>query len=323
MDIRELAALQNFDLDTQSLGKLRCTTPDKEQQKEIDEELRRNDLDSFSFASKLFSFSARKRTGDEKLDKHAKGDALTEEEVGSVTWEELDTFCKKFVEHRRYMLKSQTLGKLEKKPNESNMDFLVNAYRHYGKDKETHFKGMASRFLGQVLPASSLAALKINEAVSENLGRTIDGMRSTAHGSVKIRDLPAAPRSAFAQTNGTLEEILEHHRETRTLLIESAQIIKSLNDTAVTLQTDYVVNNKKSGRATFIATFIAAASLLVSAYLSWITLKEAREGGKKTEEQLQQVHQDLQALIAAQKKGQELMDRPVSKEKPQKLSATR
>lgn len=73
------------------------------------------------------------------------------------------------------------------------------------------------------------------------------------------------PKNPIHDTNKKLESVVKQMEGLRPMATQAAQLIRSMNDTALRMQADYIENAKATGRQTKIAICIAAVSLFVSA----------------------------------------------------------
>jgi hypothetical protein len=93
-DIRLLLRKWDFDLDSATLGPIRCAILDIVTTfAEFEERIKANSIDSIEFARRVFQLVAHRRTGDETVDAKCAGPLLTDDEVSGVPVNELDAFC--------------------------------------------------------------------------------------------------------------------------------------------------------------------------------------------------------------------------------------
>lgn len=115
------------------------------------------------------------------------------------------------------------------------------------------------------------------------------------------------PKNPIHDTNAMLEGVVRQIEELRPVAAQAAQIIRSMNDTALRMQTDYIKNAKTSGRQTRIAIWIAAVSLAVSSLFSYQTYVDSKESGEKNDAQIKLFQSEIRNLIAAQEKDRALL----------------
>ncbi|MHA4869391.1 hypothetical protein ACXZ1M_16990 [Duganella sp. PWIR1] len=93
-DIRLLLRKWDFDLDSATLGPIRCASLDVVTTfAEFEERIKANSIDSIEFARRVFQSVAHRLTGDETVDAECAGPTLTDDEVSGVPVDELDAFC--------------------------------------------------------------------------------------------------------------------------------------------------------------------------------------------------------------------------------------
>lgn len=102
-------------------------------------------------------------------------------------------------------------------------------------------------------------------------------------------------------TNEMLESIVRQIEDLRPMAAQAAEIIRSMNDTALRMQTDYIQNAKTTGLQTRIAIWIAAISLAVSSFFSYQTYADAKDSSKKNDTQIKAYQTEIHDLVAAQR----------------------
>lgn len=109
------------------------------------------------------------------------------------------------------------------------------------------------------------------------------------------------PKNPIHDTNAMLEGVVRQIEELRPVAAQAAQIIRSMNDTALRMQTDYIKNAKTSGRQTRIAIWIAAVSLAVSSFFSYQTYADAKDSSEKNNAENKEFQSEIRNLVAAQR----------------------
>ena len=109
------------------------------------------------------------------------------------------------------------------------------------------------------------------------------------------------PKNPIHDTNAMLEGVVRQIEELRPVAAQAAQIIRSMNDTALRMQADYIENAKTSGRQTRIAIWIAAVSLAVSSFFSYQTYADAKDSSEKNDAQIKAFQSEIRELAAAQR----------------------
>jgi hypothetical protein len=97
--------LWDFDLDSDTLGPIRCRHLNAEKKfAEFEDGIRAGTVDSTALARNVFQAVARKRTGDVAIDAKCGGDKFSDEEVSALSVDELDQFCGKLLNGRFRLL---------------------------------------------------------------------------------------------------------------------------------------------------------------------------------------------------------------------------
>lgn len=115
------------------------------------------------------------------------------------------------------------------------------------------------------------------------------------------------PKNPIHDTNAMLEGVVRQIEELRPVAAQAAQIIRSMNDTALRMQADYIENAETAGQQTRNAIRIAAVSLLVSAiglaissFFSYQSYVDAKEAGVKSDAQIKAFQNEIRGLATAQ-----------------------
>ena len=112
------------------------------------------------------------------------------------------------------------------------------------------------------------------------------------------------PKNPIHETNKRLESVVKQMEDLRPMAAQAAQLICSMNDTALRMQADYIENARAAGKQTKIAIWIAAASLIFSLFFSYQTNIDAKESSEKNDAQIKAFQSEIRDLIAAQSKEQ-------------------
>lgn len=123
------------------------------------------------------------------------------------------------------------------------------------------------------------------------------------------------PKNPIHDTNAMLEGVVRQIEELRPVAAQAAQIIRSMNDTALRMQTDYIENSQKTEHQTQItiqqtkvAVKIAAVSLIVSAFglvisafFSYQSYVDAKKSNVSSDAQIKAFQSEIRDLVAAQR----------------------
>lgn len=164
------------------------------------------------------------------------------------------------------------------------------------------------------LASQSFSASAAMEAMQRNHG-ALDQLPNTASRFAEpSSDVPNfrvseihIPKNPIHDTNAMLESVVRQIEELRPVAAQAAQIIRSMNDTALRMQADYIGNAKTAGRQTRNAIWIAAVSLLVSAiglaissFFSYQSYVDVKESGVKSDAQIKAFQNEIRDLATAQ-----------------------
>ncbi len=116
------------------------------------------------------------------------------------------------------------------------------------------------------------------------------------------------PKNPIHETNEKLGRVVKQIEDLQPMTAQAAQLIRSMNDTALRMQADYIENARAAGRQTKIAIWIAAISLLVSAvglvlssYFSYQSYVDAKASDVQSNAQIKAFQSEIRELIAAQR----------------------
>lgn len=95
---------------------------------------------------------------------------------------------------------------------------------------------------------------------------------------------------------------LEHIEIVRPIVVQSAELIGNMNDTALQMQADFMRNARSTQKYTWIAIMIAVVSLMASSFFSWLSYDDAKQVAVQNDMQLKSFQQEIRNLITAQEK---------------------
>lgn len=248
------------------------------------------------------------------------GDSLTAGQLASVTDPELECFSEHVLKKNLYLTKSHGSEELRRVEGQSACDFLAHAIVHRGNEEKaqieriiqsatkplfaestldsikrsltasTQFEDLIKRFSG----ASALDSLKQSIVTSnsiESLAKKHADQASFTIGSLAAAEIqpqilrfdpPRIPRNPILETNQILENLTGQIEGMRPLVAQGAELIRSMNDTALRMQADYITNAERSDRQTNNALRVAVLSLVVSAVgliaSSWFSYQSYADG---------------------------------------------
>ena len=269
----------------------------------------------------LFGEMARRPANDHSNEDDAiDGSSLTPEELNSVTDEDLEKFADKLIQKNRYLLKTNKGSDLERSVDESACDFLVRVFRHYATEQKTQWERMTKSVSNSLFTSTTLEAMQRNLGISNQLQDTIEkytrslSVASPSHAESKL-DVLSYPMPALHmeknpihETNEKLESVAQQIEDLRPIAAQTAQLIQSMNDTALHMQADYVANAEAAGQQTTFAIRIAALSLFVSAvglvissFFSCQSHLDTKESNKSSDAQIKAFQNEIRDLVAAQR----------------------
>ena len=320
-DLAKLARMGEFNLELNSLGSAICVSLNTSHLSQADKKLTDSDVQSLDVVRWLFGEMAR-RPIDEVFDEHdpANNPGFTAEELLSVTNLELEAFAEKLVEKNKHLLlKTHEGSDIGKSVDESACDFHVRAFRHYAAEQKAQWKRMIESVSKPVFAETTLDSIRKNLGLSDQLQNTIakytDSLKADRLNfaerklDVFAHRMPALhiPKNPIYETNKTLENVVKQIEDLRPMAAQAAQLIGSMNDTALSMQVNYIKNAEETGRQTKIAMRIAAAGLVltviglaISSYFSYQSSIDSNESGQKSDAQIKAFQIEIRDLAAAQ-----------------------
>lgn len=321
INIRDLARMCEFNFELTSLGTVRCLCLNTEYLSQANKKLTASGVSSLDFVRWLFGEMAR-RPIDVSSDDADKTEAprLTTEELSSVTDGDLEEFAEKLIQKNRYLLKTHKGRDIERSVDESTCDFLVRAFRHYAAEQKANRERLMQSVSSSLYSNTTLKAMQRNLGLSDQLRDTIEKYSRTtpiAGLEVNAHRMPEfhIPKNPIHDTNEILGRVVRQVEDLRPLAAQSAEIIRSMNDTALRMQADYIENSQKTEHQTQItiqqtkvAVKIAAVSLIVSAigliisaFFSYQSYVDAKKSNESSDAQAKAFQSEIRDLVAAQR----------------------
>lgn len=173
----------------------------------------------------------------------------------------------------------------------------------------------------------------MNQSISQSLAGSavLDAMQriSAAEANIKEPRLDGLnyrtpeihiPKNPIHETNEKLGNVVKKIEDLRPMAAQAAELIHSMNDTALRMQADYIENAKSAGRLTRIAIWIAAVSLLMSAiglgissFFSYQSYVDGRVANEKSEAQAKAFKDEIRDLATAYREGQAAFIKTIGK----------
>jgi len=301
MDIKRLL---DFDFDTETLGKLRIG-PLETSHHNLRAEINSPAFNSTTFAMRIFREVAEKPIASDGAQMAYR--ELTEEEVGDITIAELDEFCDAFCRSR--------LSTVPQKSPEPEMGRtrLVQAFL----DEEMVIAARDDRRAEQIknFEASTLASLRQNEGIADRLQLSSAALR-----------LPPILPHPMSRTNEVLGEVRAQIEQMRPVFADCADLIRSMNSTALQMQSDSISSSNRSdkmaNRSLMVANIsigISIVALIISSAFSLVTLLDSRESGIASDKQSKALASELHAVAAVNSQLKTALDLAAAEAAKQRL----
>lgn len=353
LNLDQLLRNSQFSLKFDSLGPVRFRNPTTSQISRALIQLETPGFDGKSLARLLIAEMASRPEHEQFSDTDPiQGANLTPEELTLLTDDDLEHFAQRVVERHRYWTKKGDDGELTKSDGQSACDFLAQALRHGVAEERARMDRLVKSISKPLIAESTLASLQksLDQSISKtlfaestivSLQKSLDSASrfqeliksyeigtSTAdrilgeharfgeiRGPQPIRvDLPIIQSSPVLETNKMLGQLTSQIQEMRPLVAQGAEMIRSMNETAMRLQADYVQNAARTDRQTRTATIVAAASLFVSAigfiastWFSIFSYADAKEASAKGDVQIKAFENKVNELVKSQGRGSDAL----------------
>ena len=356
LDLSKFERRHDFDLETQSLGIIRCGTLKVSTLSGTAKALADPNGDALLQCRNILQMVG-KILFPPADNQETSEIGLSDDDIQRITDEEIETFSKEFVAHNDWLLHSgddanrqESSGHangstgsfrteadaLAKGNGERNSDYLIRVLHRYfeaqgerlKKMLEPLSKGFASdTFAAQIkqlaeplsarlassgFNATTLESLRRNLSISDQLKDTLRAFdKSTI--AREILSEPARleihsprpiefPENPIVETNRRLSSMLDQIGEMRALAARSAELIDSMNRTALQMQANFISNARSTQKSALIAIGIAVFSLLASSFFSWLSYSDGKEQSEKSNSQIKLYQAEVAKLITAQEK---------------------
>jgi hypothetical protein len=197
-DLGFLLRLWDFDMDSAVLGPVRCAHLDVPKKfAEFEERIRSSTVDSTELARNIFQSVAHRRTGDSETDAKCGGAMFSEEEVSTVSLDDLDLFCDKIMKGRLMFVATDPAGTESSdtaSTPKSGRDGLAPALLQVGDADRAAWKRMAEAAKKSMGSASHLAA-QFNADQLKTLAGD-DTLARAMRGNSQIEDIVRGGRGA-------------------------------------------------------------------------------------------------------------------------------
>ena len=285
------------------------------------------------------------------------GDRLTTEQLASVTDPELESFSEHVLEKNFCFTKSHGSEEIKRVAGQSACDFLAHAISHRGKAEKSQIDRIiqsatnplftestldsikrslnaANEFedlIQKYSPKSPLESIKESIAASDQTGAFAkvyaadatlsETLFSQAQSVSKIPDMSPfhIPKNPIHETNEILENLTGQIEDMRPLVAQGAEMIRSMNETAIRMQADYIANAARTDRQTRNATMVAVFSLIVSAigivaslWFSYQTYADGKVAAKESKDQGKAFEDMSKSLMTVQHEDRLLLTKAIA-----------
>lgn len=182
MDLNKLMHMYDFTLETKALGQIQCGSMNAEMHSKLRTTLESRDVDSLVFSRHVLGLVSKKvLTGDIQKGAQAQEECFTEEEISSISDEDVEVFAREFILHNgwsphsyedadrhvsmnekgeRSVSYTPKTSDLPKGDAESSSDYLVRVLRHYFEEQSKSLKRMMGLLLsGNTTQQSGLGTI--------------------------------------------------------------------------------------------------------------------------------------------------------------------
>ena len=308
VDLSKLDRVLSFPLETDALGTIHCGSLKAGTLSRIERELQSRELDSVAFTRWLIQQIGRRIRLSETKENHddrfnPEGRLLTDDEIARLSDDDTQNFARQFVARNQWLLQTYKSGQraqttdekgvknISRRPTqieyprdeaETHCHYLVRVLRRYFDKQSERWKTITRPFfaslVGSTFSNSTKEQLKKHVTLSDQLGRTLEYLDPNVRdpyiaGTLETPDFPfrppQIPENPAHGTNQRLDDVLDHAEEIRPIILQSAELFRSMSDTALQMQADFTKSARHSLLASFIVICIATLSLFVTAWYSW------------------------------------------------------
>ena len=102
------------------------------------------------------------------------------------------------------------------------------------------------------------------------------------------------------ETNRRLGDVLDHAEELRPIILQSAELFRSMSDTALEMHAYFNRSARRSLRVSFLVVCIATVSLAVTAWYSWWSYRQSSVQEAQYQRNLREQEAQFQTLLRQQ-----------------------
>lgn len=311
LDLSKLAHICDFEVESAALGRIHCGTYTMKVAQALEKLFDKEDLTGPIFARTLLQYIGKTASDSHEVDNgNATEDrSLTAENIAQLTDDEIEKFAREFLAHNAYLMKPddnesvedvEAGGTTEEQPGESASDRLLRVMRNYSTAQSIRMKKFLkpfSSFLSKPLfSAPTLDAIQKNALLSSRLDETLSVLRQS---QPEYEPIPI-PENPTYETNRRLNRVINYLEDMQPLVIESGQLIRSLNDAAIRMLGDFGRSTQRAESFSKIIIAIAAISLVVTAVFFVLSFFDAREGSEDAKQFTAAQNAQFEKLITSQ-----------------------
>ena len=328
-----------FNLETDTLGTIQCSSLTFRMLSNIMKDLKANEMDSIVIARRMLREVGRLiKEGERKEDGKDKDEIesvpLADEDVNSLSAEEIEIFASEIVSHNKWLMetyegahrsvttneKGEKVGSIQTMPvdlpkenTESDSDYLVRVLRRYfdvqAKRNKRLLKQLTGSYFENIFSDATKDLLKQNVSLSDQLSTTLRGLSSSftephldSITGPRHLDLmvPTIPENPVHETNRRLSDVLDHAEELRPIIIQLAELFRNMNDTALQMHADFNRSARKSLNVSILVACIATVSLVVTALYSWWSYEQSTVQKAQYQRDFREQQAHFQTLIEQQ-----------------------
>lgn len=344
-DLNKLARAAEFSMSLGSLGLVRCKSLTSSLMSEARQRLKAPDTDGRELARWLLGELAMRPTvQDFKEADPIEGDSLTAEQVASVTDPELESFSENVLRKNLYLTRAHGSEEPLRVEGQLACDFLAQAIVHRGKEEKAQMDRLIQSAAKPLFAESTLESIKRSLTASNQfealikqysggsaLGSIRESIAATQQINVgkkyaeeaklaervlsqprhepQILNVPPMhfPKNPIHETNQILENLTGQIEDMRPLVAQGAELIRSMNETALRMQGDYVANAAKSNeqtrkamRVAVLTLIVSAVALMASSFFSYLSYADGKTNALISKQQGDVFEKLTKDLMAAQ-----------------------
>lgn len=345
-DLHKLARAAEFSMPVGPLGLVRCKSFTSDLMLEARQRLNVHKPEGKEFARWLLGELAKlPAVQDFHESDPIQGDSLTAEQLAFVTDFELESFCENILKKNLYLTREHGSKDFLRVEGQSACDFLAQAIVHRGNEEKAQIDRIIQSATEPLFTVSTIDSIKKNLSASNDFEdlikkysakSSLDAIRESIAASNPLDALGKQylgdqsrterllaqtqpepefvnvppmrfPKNPIHETNQILENLTSQIEDMRPLVAQGAELIRSMNDTALRMQADYFRNaertdtqTKNALRVAVFSLIVSAVSLFASSWFSYQTYADGKMAASESKEQGRAFEERFNKLLAAQ-----------------------